>query len=94
MLKQLRADGIGHLIDGKTVASISGETFETKSPVDGSILATVALGNADVILVRRDLDGGVQKAIELAPGDPAAYYVMGFALRAVERALGRVGGLA
>ena len=49
LLKQLRADGIGHLIDGKTVPSISGETFETKSPVDGSVLATVARGNAEDI---------------------------------------------
>src|ERR1700752_4033227 len=49
LLKKLRSDGIGHLIDGKIVPSISGETFETKSPVDGSILATVALGNAEDI---------------------------------------------
>ena len=35
LLKQLRADGIGHLIDGRIVPSISGETFETKSPIDG-----------------------------------------------------------
>src|ERR1700748_2352412 len=49
LLKQLRADGIGHLIDGKIVPSISGETFETKSPIDGSILATVARGSAEDI---------------------------------------------
>src|SRR5215475_10927114 len=49
LLKQLRGDGIGHMIDGKIVASISGETFETKSPVDGSVLATVARGNAEDI---------------------------------------------
>jgi 5-carboxymethyl-2-hydroxymuconic-semialdehyde dehydrogenase len=49
LLKQLRADGIGHMIDGKRVASISGETFETKSPIDGSVLATVARGNAEDI---------------------------------------------
>src|SRR5262244_1210041 len=47
LLKQLRADGIGHMIDGKIVASISGETFETKSPIDGAVLASVARGNAD-----------------------------------------------
>uniref|UniRef100_UPI0038F629FD hypothetical protein n=1 Tax=Streptomyces galilaeus TaxID=33899 RepID=UPI0038F629FD len=41
LLKKLQAEGISHLIDGKTVASISGETFETKSPVDGATLATV-----------------------------------------------------
>src|SRR6202000_1179299 len=49
LVKQLRADGIGHLIDGKIVASISGDTFETRSPIDGSVLATVARGNAEDI---------------------------------------------
>src|SRR6202012_2259578 len=49
LLKQLRADGIGHMIDGKTVTSVTGETFETKSPVDGSVLASVARGNAEDI---------------------------------------------
>src|SRR6201988_604171 len=49
LLKKLRSDGIGHLIDGKIVPSISGETFETKSPVDGSLLASVARGNAEDI---------------------------------------------
>src|ERR1700745_2836130 len=46
LLKKLRADGIGHMIDGKTVPSVSGQTFETNSPVDGSVLASVARGNA------------------------------------------------
>ena len=46
LLKNLRADGIGHMIDGKVVPSISGETFETKSPVDSATLASVARGNA------------------------------------------------
>src|SRR6201989_2216126 len=49
LLKQLRADGIGHMIDGKTVPSISGDTFETTSPVDGATLASVARGNAEDI---------------------------------------------
>src|ERR1700680_4975874 len=49
LLKQLRADGIGHIIDGKVVPSISGETFETKSPVDNAVLAAVARGNAEDI---------------------------------------------
>src|SRR6516165_6580355 len=49
LLQQLRADGIGHMIDGKIVPSISGETFDTKSPIDGAVLATVARGNADDI---------------------------------------------
>jgi 5-carboxymethyl-2-hydroxymuconic-semialdehyde dehydrogenase len=49
LLKQLRASGISHMIDGKSVPSISGETFETKSPVDGSVLATAARGSAEDI---------------------------------------------
>src|SRR5438046_1092254 len=49
LLAKLKSDGIGHMIDGKTVPSISGQTFETKSPVDGTVLASVAPGNADDI---------------------------------------------
>jgi 5-carboxymethyl-2-hydroxymuconic-semialdehyde dehydrogenase len=49
LLENLKADGIGHIIDGKIVPSISGATFETKSPVDGAALASVARGNAEDI---------------------------------------------
>src|SRR5665213_1566982 len=49
LLARLKADGIGHIIDGKAVPSISGETFETRSPVDGATLASVARGNAEDI---------------------------------------------
>jgi 5-carboxymethyl-2-hydroxymuconic-semialdehyde dehydrogenase len=49
LLAKLKADGIGHMIDGKTVPSISGATFDTKSPVDGAVLATVARGDAEDI---------------------------------------------
>src|SRR6201989_2127839 len=49
LLAKLKAEGIGHIIDGKIVPSISGETFETKSPVDGVVLASVARGNAEDI---------------------------------------------
>src|ERR1700722_85801 len=49
LLARLRADGIGHIIGGEIVPSISGEAFETKSPVDGAILAPVARGNAEDI---------------------------------------------
>ena len=31
LLEKLKAEGIGHIIDGKIVPSISGDTFETKS---------------------------------------------------------------
>ncbi len=33
---ELKAEGIGHMIDGKIVPSISGLTFETTSPIDNS----------------------------------------------------------
>src|SRR5439155_1629662 len=49
LLAKLKAEGIGHMIDGKVVPSISGQTFETKSPVDGAVLASVARGTAEDI---------------------------------------------
>src|SRR5260221_4495547 len=49
LLAKLKAEGIGHMIDGKVVPSISGQTFETKSPIDGEVLASVARGNAEDI---------------------------------------------
>src|SRR5436190_19412252 len=49
LLAKLKAEGIGHMIGGKTVPSTSGQTFETKSPVDGAVLASVARGNAEDI---------------------------------------------
>src|SRR4030081_379184 len=49
LLAKLKADGIGHIIDGKAVPSVSGASFETKSPIDGTVLASVARGNAEDI---------------------------------------------
>src|SRR6266567_2010830 len=49
LLAKLKAEGIGHIIGGKTVPSTSGQTFETKSPVDGAVLASVARGDAEDI---------------------------------------------
>src|ERR1700683_4736724 len=49
LLAKLKQDGIGHLIDGKVAPSISGRTFETRSPVDGAVLATVARGSPEDI---------------------------------------------
>jgi 5-carboxymethyl-2-hydroxymuconic-semialdehyde dehydrogenase len=49
LLAKLKSEGIGHMIDGQIVNSISGATFETKSPIDGAQLATVARGNAEDI---------------------------------------------
>jgi hypothetical protein len=49
LLEKLKAEGIGHMINGKIVPSVSGKTFETKSPVDGAVLALVARGSAEDI---------------------------------------------
>jgi phenylacetaldehyde dehydrogenase len=45
-----------HLIDGKSVESSSGETFETIDPATGEVLARVARGNA------ADIDRAVRAA--------------------------------
>ena len=47
LLAKLRAEGIGHWIDGSRVAGQA--TFETISPVDRSCIARVARGTADDI---------------------------------------------
>src|SRR5690348_9218122 len=49
LLARLNAEGIGHMIDGKIVPSMSGATFETRSPIDNTVLANVARGNAEDI---------------------------------------------
>ncbi|WP_315719206.1 MULTISPECIES: 5-carboxymethyl-2-hydroxymuconate semialdehyde dehydrogenase [unclassified Bradyrhizobium] len=49
LLAKLKDEGIGHFIDGKVVPAISGATFETKSPIDNTVLAKVARGNAEDI---------------------------------------------
>jgi 5-carboxymethyl-2-hydroxymuconic-semialdehyde dehydrogenase len=42
----LAARGVRHFIAGAPTAARSGRTFETRSPIDGSVLATVAAGDA------------------------------------------------
>jgi 5-carboxymethyl-2-hydroxymuconic-semialdehyde dehydrogenase len=44
---RFRVGGVQHFIDGAPRASLSGETFETRSPIDDAVLATVAAGAAD-----------------------------------------------
>jgi len=73
LLAKLKAESIGHMIDGKIVPSISGLTFETKSPIDGVVLANVARGTADDIdraataaslglqILARDVCGGAEE---------------------------------
>lgn len=61
LLAKLKEDGIGHMIGGRIVPSISGASFETKSPVDGAVLAKVARGNAE------DIDRAATVAAEAFP---------------------------
>jgi len=49
LLAKLKAEGISHMIDGKSVPSVSAASFETRSPIDGAVLASVARGNAEDI---------------------------------------------
>jgi 5-carboxymethyl-2-hydroxymuconic-semialdehyde dehydrogenase len=56
LLVRLKAEGIGHHIAGRRVASASGRTFETISPIDRSILAEVARGDA------ADIDAAAEAA--------------------------------
>jgi len=49
-LRRFRATPVGHFIDGKVNAGVSGETFENRTPVDDSLLAEVAAGS------ERDVD--------------------------------------
>lgn len=44
-LRKLKKSGIKHIINGREVNSVSKEEFETHSPVDGTLIATVASGN-------------------------------------------------
>jgi 5-carboxymethyl-2-hydroxymuconic-semialdehyde dehydrogenase len=56
LLERLKREGIGHIIDGEIVPSLSGATFETTSPIDKAVLAHVAKGNA------ADIDKAAQAA--------------------------------
>ena len=49
LLPSLRESGIQHLIKGAHQSSLSKETFENYSPVDGERMCTVASGNAEDI---------------------------------------------
>src|SRR3954447_19065902 len=49
LLARLKAEGMGHMIGGRIVPSTSGLTFETRSPIDNTVLANVARGDAEDI---------------------------------------------
>jgi 5-carboxymethyl-2-hydroxymuconic-semialdehyde dehydrogenase len=67
-------DGVQHFIDGAARPSASGRTFETQSPIDDRVLASVASGNAADVAVAaeaaqrafptwRDLPGEQRRAL-------------------------------
>ncbi len=45
-LARFARDGVQHFIDGASRPSISGKTFETQTPIDDRVLASVAAGDA------------------------------------------------
>ena len=45
--EHVAARGVRHFINGEWLGSVSGETFETLSPIDNSVICTVASGNAE-----------------------------------------------
>lgn len=49
LLTALNADGIGHIINGEIVPAATNRTFETASPIDNAVMASVARGDADDI---------------------------------------------
>ena len=55
-LRRFRETSVRHFIDGQWRAGASGETFETRTPVDGSLLAEVAAGD------ERDVDAAARAA--------------------------------
>ncbi len=48
-LARFRHDGIQNLINGETLGAVSGKTFDTHSPVDESVIASVASGDSEDI---------------------------------------------
>jgi 5-carboxymethyl-2-hydroxymuconic-semialdehyde dehydrogenase len=56
LLKPYRDETLPHFINGKRDAGRSGKTFDSISPVDNSIIGSVAAGNAD------DIDAACQAA--------------------------------
>jgi 5-carboxymethyl-2-hydroxymuconic-semialdehyde dehydrogenase len=77
-LAQFRAAPVRHLIAGEAVATRSGRTFSTLSPVDNTPLATVAAGDAG------DIDAAARAA---AAAFPAWRAVSGARRRAILHAI-------
>jgi 5-carboxymethyl-2-hydroxymuconic-semialdehyde dehydrogenase len=60
-LERFRASGVLNFIDGAPRAARSGRTFETRSPIDGKLLASVAAGDA------ADIDAAAEAAQRAFP---------------------------
>jgi len=56
LLERISQSGVLHHIGGKTVAAISGQTFQNHSPIDDSVICDVARGDA------ADIDAAAQAA--------------------------------
>ncbi len=80
ILARLQKEGLQHLIAGKAQPAADGGTFETRSPVDDSLIANVASGtSADIDLAAkaasaafpawRDMPGAKRKALLHAIAD-------------------------
>ncbi len=55
-LARFRAEGIGHLINGRPIDATSGKSIQTHSPIDDSLICDVASGGAE------DIDQAAQAA--------------------------------
>src|SRR5690554_5625017 len=55
-LRRFRDAALGHFIDGEPREGGSGDTFENRTPIDGTLLGTVAAGDA------RDIDAAANAA--------------------------------
>jgi len=60
-LDQFRSNGVLNTINGQSVPAASGETFMTKSPVDESMICSVAKGSA------ADIDQAAKAAANAFP---------------------------
>jgi 5-carboxymethyl-2-hydroxymuconic-semialdehyde dehydrogenase len=49
LLQRFRNDTLGHLINGKPDAGRSGRTFQSVTPIDNSVIGSIAAGNAEDI---------------------------------------------
>ena len=60
-LARFQGKPLGHFINGSATAGLSGDQFENHTPIDNSVLNTVASGNA------ADIDAAAQAAKAASP---------------------------